>query len=120
MSHKKKVIFALVAMMVLAMSAAAHAVDDIGEIADRLADQANIVGILLVAISAVAGIGLLIMGGFQLKAASNRRADASVGRGLTYLAVGVLLVCIVTVAASGSKSIFGDESSMSQHIEGFE
>ncbi len=120
MQHKKKVIIALIAMMILAMSAHVHAVRDVGEIADGLTDQANIVGILIVAISAVLGVVFFIMGGFQLKGASSRRADASVGKGLTYIAVGVLFVSVLTFAAAGSKTIFGDESSISDHIEGFE
>jgi hypothetical protein len=121
MFAKKSAIFLTIALLLTSVVAVpAFAARDIGEIAQGLADQTNYVGIFLVALAAVFGVGLLFWGGVQIYNATSHRGQGSVGRGLTGLVIGVVLCCIVIFAASGSKTIFGDESSMNDAIEGFE
>lgn len=120
MLQKKNFITAILVMITLcALAAPAFAAKDMGEIAQGISEQANFVGTALVAIGAVIGIFCLIYGGLQLKKAANNRGDGSVGKGLGAIAVGILLVCIVAFASSGSKTIFGDDSSMSDRVESF-
>lgn len=116
---KKIIIAALLVFTLAALAMPAMAAKSAGEIADDVSEQANSVGTALVAVGAVIGIFCLIWGGLQLKKAANNRGDASVGRGLSAIAVGFLLVCLVAFASSGSKTIFGDESSMSDRVESF-
>lgn len=117
---KSVMVFVVGILSAIVLSAPAMAARDLGEIAQGLTEQANYVGIFLVALAAVVGIALIFWGGVQLYNASNHRGNASVGKGLAGLVIGIVLCCIVVVAASGSKTIFGDESSMSDTIEGFE
>jgi hypothetical protein len=120
MFQKKGLITAILVTITLCVLAApALAAKDMGEIAQGISEQANNVGTALVAIGVILGIFCLIYGGLQLKKAANNRGDASVGKGLGAIAVGVLLVCIVAFASSGSKTIFGDDSSMSERVTSF-
>jgi NADH:ubiquinone oxidoreductase subunit 6 (subunit J) len=118
MLEKKKMISATIVLFILFVAAPALAVRDAGEIARGLTTQADLVGSALVAIGVVIGIFVIIWGFMQLKNAGSR-GDASVGKGLAAIVVGICLVCIIAFSAMGSKTIFGDESSMSDRISSF-
>lgn len=118
--QKKIVVLVLLTVAIAAFATPACAVRSAGEIAEATTEEVGSIGKLVVAVAAVVGVILVLIGFLELKKASNkRRGDGSVGAGITCIIIGCALASIIFITASGSKTIHGDEGAMSERINSF-
>jgi hypothetical protein len=114
----KKIITTATILLVLFVLAAPAAARTVGEIFTDLTGQSEAVGSFIVIAAAVGGLVSIIAGFLQIKRAGRQGHGAGSGWGAVI--IGVCLVCLVVFSGSLSETIFGDEESMSDHIEGFQ